>query len=56
MHRVEHLIGGAWTAGRDCFTVVDPHDGTPVTTAPTAAPHDVAEAVAAARAAGLATG
>ncbi|WP_426514122.1 aldehyde dehydrogenase family protein [Dactylosporangium sp. McL0621] len=51
MHIVEHLIGGAWAAGSDASTVIDPRDGRPVTTAPAAAPHEVAAAVAAARAA-----
>nr|BFE58181.1 aldehyde dehydrogenase family protein [Dactylosporangium thailandense] len=51
MHTVEHLIAGAWTAGSDRSTVIDPHDGTPVTSAPAATAHEVAAAVAAARAA-----
>ncbi|MER7006446.1 aldehyde dehydrogenase family protein [Dactylosporangium sp. NPDC000555] len=51
MQHVEHLIAGDWIAGRDPFTVVSPYDDTPVTTAPAAAPHEVAAAVTAARAA-----
>ncbi|WP_432967309.1 aldehyde dehydrogenase family protein [Dactylosporangium sp. CA-233914] len=49
MHVVEHLIAGEWTAGGDLATVIDPHDGTPVSTAPAATPDEVAAAVAAAR-------
>src|SRR4051794_5943921 len=51
MHLVEHLVAGRWTTGRDPFTVIDPHDGAPVSTAPSAGPGEVAAAVAAARAA-----
>ncbi|MGI5240838.1 aldehyde dehydrogenase family protein [Dactylosporangium sp. CA-139066] len=51
MQVVEHLVAGAWRAGRDRFTVADPHDGVTVVTAPAAGPEEVAEAVAAARAA-----
>jgi succinate-semialdehyde dehydrogenase/glutarate-semialdehyde dehydrogenase len=49
MHLVEHLAAGRWTTGRDPFTVIDPHDGAPVSTAPSAGPDEVAAAVAAAR-------
>ncbi|WP_433221799.1 aldehyde dehydrogenase family protein [Dactylosporangium sp. CS-047395] len=51
MYTVEHLIAGAWTAGSDPSTVLDPHDGTPVSTAPAATEHEVTAAVTAARAA-----
>jgi succinate-semialdehyde dehydrogenase/glutarate-semialdehyde dehydrogenase len=49
MHQVEHLAGGEWVAGANPFTVVSPHDGTPVSSAPAASAADVAAAVKAAR-------
>ncbi|SCL53416.1 succinate-semialdehyde dehydrogenase / glutarate-semialdehyde dehydrogenase [Micromonospora yangpuensis] len=51
MYRVEQLIGGVWGAGGTGGqqTVVDPADGTPVSTVPVATADEVVKAVAAAR-------
>ncbi|MFB9447295.1 aldehyde dehydrogenase family protein [Dactylosporangium vinaceum] len=51
MHIVEHLIAGRWSAGGDVSTVIGPHAGAPVANFPAATPHEVAAAVAGARAA-----
>ncbi|MFI5908028.1 aldehyde dehydrogenase family protein [Dactylosporangium sp. NPDC051541] len=50
MHIVEHLIAGRWSAGGDLSNVIDPFIGKPVASFPAATPHEVAAAVAGARA------
>ncbi|MEU8615300.1 aldehyde dehydrogenase family protein, partial [Actinoplanes sp. NPDC048791] len=51
MHDVGQLIGGTWTPGSGSrrLTVLNPTDGTPVTSVAVASEADVAAAVKAAR-------